>query len=307
MIEQSATGRGQVADAARPLAGPQQSAVARFRRRHTGKAVAYLVLTFMAVVSLFPFLWMISTSLKGQGQIFAYPPSLIPDPIVWSNYPGVFDTLPFHRFFLNTTFYTLMVVLGQVLFCSLAGYAFARLQFPGRDMIFVLYLATLMIPATVTFVPSFILMREFGWYNTIWAMTVPGMFGSAFGTFLMRQFMLTIPSELDDAAIIDGASKLRIYLEIIVPLTKPAMAVLAVFTITTVWNDFIWPLIMLADEDLYTLTLGLARFQGGMQSYTFWAGLMAAATMTIAPLVAIFIVAQRFFTEGISLTGMGGR
>ena len=286
---------------------PHRSSVARFRRRYAGKFVAFVVLSFMALVSIFPFVWMISTSLKGQGQIFAWPPELIPDPVVWSNYPDVFDQMPFHRFFFNTAFYTSAVVAGQLLFCSLAGYAFARLQFPGRDVIFVLYLATLMIPATVTFVPSFILMREFGWYNTIWAMTIPGMLGSAFGTFLMRQFMLTIPSELDDAAVIDGASKLRIYLQIIVPLTKPAMAVLAVFTITTVWNDFIWPLIMLADEELYTLTLGLASFQGGMQSYTYWAGLMAAATMTITPLVLIFIFAQRFFTEGISLTGMGGR
>jgi len=307
MAEQSATVSSQGSSAVSGVSTPHESSLTRFRRRHAGKVVAYVVLSITAIVSIFPFLWMVSTSLKGQGQIFAWPPKLIPDPVVWSNYPEVFDTLPFHRFFLNTAFYTSMVVLGQVVFCSLAGYAFARLQFPGRDLIFVLYLGTLMIPATVTFVPSFIIMREFGWYNTIWAMTIPGMFGSAFGTFLMRQFMLTIPSELDDAAIIDGASKLRIFLEVIVPLSRPAMAVLAVFTITTVWNDFIWPLIMLADQDLYTLTLGLARFQGGMQSYTFWAGLMAAATMTIAPLVLIFLFAQRFFTEGISLTGMGGR
>ncbi len=306
MVEHSAVAPAQGSPAT-SIITPRQSTLSRIHRRYTGKVAAYLMLSLMALVSIFPFLWMISTSLKGQGQIFAWPPTLIPDPVVWSNYPGVFDTLPFFRFFLNTAFYTSMVVLGQVVFCSLAGYAFARLEFPGRDLIFVLYLATLMIPATVTFVPSFIMMREFGWFNTIWAMTIPGMFGSAFGTFLMRQFMLTIPSELDDAAIIDGAGKLRVFLEVIVPLSKPAMAVLAVFTITTVWNDFIWPLIMLSDENLYTLTLGLARFQGGMQSYTYWAGLMAAATMTVAPLVIIFIFAQKFFTEGISLTGMGGR
>lgn len=307
MTAQTTVVRPQEKTSGRHFVEPHQSAVARFNRRFAGKAVAYLVLSFMALVSIFPFLWMVSTSLKGPGQIFAWPPQLVPDPLLWSNYPGVFETMPFHRYFLNTVFYTTAVVCGQLLFCSLAGFAFARLQFPGRDLIFVLYLATLMIPATVTFVPSFIIMREFGWYNTIWAMTIPGMFGSAFGTFLMRQFMLTIPSELDDAAVIDGASKIRIFLQIIAPLSKPAMAVLAVFTITTVWNDFVWPLIMLADRDLYTLTLGLASFQGGMQSYTYWAGLMAAATMTIAPLILIFLFAQRFFTEGISLTGMGGR
>jgi multiple sugar transport system permease protein len=283
------------------------NALTRFARKHLGQVVAYIVLTAMSLVSIFPFIWSISTSLKTADQIFAWPPKLIPDPIRWANYPQVFDTLPFERFFLNTLFYTSAVTIGQLVFCSLAGYAFARLRFPGRDLFFFLYLATMMIPGSVTLVPSFQLMRWFGWVDTIWAMTIPGMFGSAFGTFLMRQFFLTIPSELDDAATIDGASKLRIYWQIILPLGKPAMAVLAVFTIQAVWNDFVWPLVMLHNQDLFTLTLGLARFNGGMQSYTFWAGLMAAATMTIAPLILIFIVAQRFFTEGISLTGMGGR
>lgn len=279
----------------------------RVLKHYGGKTIAYIVLAFMSLVAIFPLLWMISTSLKTADQIFVWPPKLIPDPIQWSNYPGVFDTLPFGRFFLNTVFYTSAVTIGQLLFCSLAGYAFARLKFPGRDMIFYLYLGTMMIPGSVTLVPSFILMRWFHWVDTMWAMTVPGMLGSAFGTFLMRQFFLTIPKELDDAATIDGANKLRIFWQIILPLGKPALAVLGVFTITTVWNDFIWPLVMLHDQNLFTLTLGLYRFNGSMQSYTFWAGMMAAATMTIAPLIIIFLCAQRFFTEGISLTGMGGR
>jgi multiple sugar transport system permease protein len=270
-------------------------------------AVSYTVLTITALISIIPFLWMISTSLKSSGAIFTWPPQLFPDPIVWGNYREVFEQVPFERYFLNTLFYSSMVVAGQLLFCSLAGYAFARLVFPGRDAIFMLYLGTMMIPATVTLVPSFILMRWFDWVDTIWAMTIPGMFGSAFGTFLMRQFFLTIPKDLDDAAVIDGASKWRIFWQIILPHGKPALAVLGVFTITTVWNDFMWPLIMLHSRELYTLNLGLASFQGGMQSYTFWAGLMAAATMTVAPLIVIYMFTQRFFTEGISLTGMGGR
>jgi len=286
---------------------PEASPVGRAIRKIVPQLVAYLVLSITAVVSILPFLWMVSTSLKGDGQIFTWPPQLIPDPFVWSNYQKVFEQVPFERYFLNTLFYSSMVLCGQLLFCSLAGYAFARLQFPGRDVIFMLYLGTMMIPATVTLVPSFILMRWFGWVDTIWAMTVPGMFGSAFGTFLMRQFMLTIPKDLDDAAVIDGASKWRIYWQIVLPLTKPALAVLGVFTITTVWNDFMWPLIMLHSKDLYTLNLGLASFRGGMQSYTFWAGLMAAATMTVTPLIVIYLFTQRFFTQGISLTGMGGR
>ena len=170
-----------------------------------------------------------------------------------------------------------------------------------------LYLGTMMIPATATLVPSFILMRWFGWMDTIWAMTIPGMFGSAFGTFLMRQFMMTILRDLDAAAVIDGASRWRIYWEIVLPLTKPALAVLGVFTVSTVWNDFMWPLIMLRFNDLYTLTLGLASFNSGMRYYTFWAGQMAASTMTVAPLILIYLITQGYFTAGISLTGMGGR
>lgn len=286
---------------------PQQAQVRRLLRRYGGPAISYVVLTFMSVVALFPLAWMVSTSFKGRGQIFVWPPKLIPDPIVWKNYPNVFDIIPFGRFFLNTLLYTSMVTFGQLVFCSLAGFAFARLKFPGRDVLFLLYLATLMIPNTVTLVPSFILMRWLGWIDTIWVMTIPGMLGSAFGTFLMRQFFLTIPSELDDAATIDGASRFRIYWEINLPLAKPALAVLAVFTITYVWNDFVWPLIMLNDQNLYTLTLGLTAFQRGIQSQTYWAELMAGATMTVAPLILVFVFTQRFFTEGIALTGSGGR
>jgi multiple sugar transport system permease protein len=271
------------------------------------RVLAYFVLSAMALLSLLPFLWMISTSLKGQGQLYTWPPEVIPNPAIWSNYSSVFDIVPFERFFLNTVFYAGAVTIGQLTFCSLAGFAFARLRFPGRDLLFMLYLGTLMIPTTVTLVPSFILMRWFDWVNTAWAMTVPGMLGGAFGTFLMRQFFLTIPAELDDAATVDGAGRFRIFWQINLPLAKPGLAVLAVFTVTYVWNDFVWPLIMLHDENLYTLTVGLDTLRGGIQSQTFWAELMAGATMAIAPLIVIFVFTQRFFTEGISFTGTGGR
>ena len=284
-----------------------QSRSSRWLTRYGGKIIAYVVLAIMAVVSLFPFAWMISTSLKGPGQIFVWPPKAIPDPIAWENYSKVFEIAPFGRYFVNTLFYTSAVTIGQLVFCSLAGFAFARLRFPGRDLLFMLYLGTLMIPHTVTLVPSFILMRWFGWVDTIWAMTIPGMLGGAFGTFLMRQFFLTIPAELDDAATVDGATRFRIFWEINLPLAKPALAVLAVFTITYVWNDFLWPLIMLNDRNLYTITLGLSAFRGGIQSQTYWAELMAGATMAVAPLIIIFFFTQRFFTAGISFTGTGGR
>ena len=295
---------------ARPMQFVATEGQTRSRRlvgKYGGKVLSYVVLTVMAFISLFPFFWMVSTSLKGRGQIFVWPPKAIPDPIVWENYSTVFEIAPFERYVLNTLFYTSAVTIGQLVFCSLAGFAFARLRFPGRDPLFLLYLGTLMIPHTVTLVPSFILMRWFHWVDTIWAMTIPGMLGGAFGTFLMRQFFLTIPAELDDAATVDGASRFRIYWEINLPLAKPALAVLAVFTITYVWNDYLWPLIMLNNRDLYTVTLGLAAFRGGIQSQTYWAELMAGAAMAVAPLIIIFIFTQRFFTAGISLTGTGGR
>jgi multiple sugar transport system permease protein len=284
-----------------------QARTSRLIRRHGTQLIAYIALTLAALISLGPFIWMVSTSLKGAGQLFAWPPQLIPNPIMWDTYPRVFDIVPFGRFFLNTVFYAFAVTIGQLTFCSTAGYAFARLRFPGRDLLFMLYLGTLMIPVTVTLVPSFILMRWFHWVNTPWAMTIPGMLGGAFGTFLMRQFFLTIPAELDDAATIDGANRFRIFWQINLPLAKPGLAVLALFTVTYVWNDFLWPLVMLHDQELYTLTLGLNAFRGGIQSQTFWAELMAGATMAVGPLILLFLFTQRFFREGISFTGTGGR
>jgi multiple sugar transport system permease protein len=265
-------------------------------------------LTILAIVFLLPFIWMVSTSLKGQGQIFVYPPNFIPSPVLLGNYPLVFDKIPMWHYFLNTIFYASAVTVGQLAFCSLAGYVFARLTFPGRDLLFALYLATMMIPASVTIVPSYILMRTFGWVNTVQSMTIPGMLGSAFGTFLLRQFFMTIPKELDEAATIDGAGPFRIFWQIILPLAKPALTVLAIFTVLYVWNDFVWPLIMLRDEKLYTLTLGLARFGGpGYQAYTDWPLVMAAATLSTIPLLLIFLFTQRFFIRGIALTGISGR
>ena len=281
----------------------------RARRQKTAKnAFYYGVLTVLAIIFLLPFIWMVSTSLKGQGQIFSYPPDFIPHPPQWANYPLVFSKIPLWRYFFNTAFYATAVTLGQLTCCSLAGYAFARLTFPGRNLLFVLYLATMMIPASVTIVPSYILMRSFSWVNTVQAMTIPGMFGSAFGTFLMRQFFMTIPKELDEAATIDGASKFRIFWQIILPLAKPALTVLAIFTVLYVWNDFVWPLIMLRNDNLKTLTLGLAQFGGpGYQAYTDWPLVMAAAALSTVPLLLIFLFTQRFFIRGIALTGIAGR
>jgi multiple sugar transport system permease protein len=212
--------------------------------------------------------------------------------------------MPFWRMFFNTVVYAGCVTAGQVFFCSLAGYAFARLQFRGRDTLFVLYLGTLMVPLTVTVIPQFILMRTVGWVDTPWAMIVPGLFGSAFGTFLMRQFFRTLPTDLEEAAILDGCSPWQIYWRILLPHARPAVMVLAVLTWLNVWNDFLWPLLMLQRDSLATLTLGLVRLRG--EYVARWPIIMAASMLIMVPLVIIYAVAQRSFVRGIAVTGMGG-
>lgn len=309
--------RGGVGEVGLPMQRGTVSAAAGTHRRWgplgRGKRVAnrflvYGLLIVVALIATIPFLWMASTSLKTVTESSTYPPTLLPSLPQWHDYADVFNAVPILTFFRNTVFYSGMVTVGQLLFCSSAAFAFARLRFPGREPLFLIYLATLMIPTAVTLVPSFILMKWFHWLDTIWVMTVPGMFGSAFGTFLLRQFMLGIPRDLDEAATIDGAGPLRIYWQIILPLTGSALTVLAVLTIMTVWNDFTWPLVMLNSSSVTTLTLGLALFAtGGTEEFTNVPLLMAAATMTIAPLILIFFVAQRYFVRGIALTGFGGR
>ena len=266
-------------------------------------ALLYAVLISMSWCALFPILWGLSGSLKSQAEIGA--PNLLPAHPQWSNYTEVFRLMPFWRMFGNTVLYAGCVTAGQVFFCSLAGYAFARLEFRGRDTLFVLYLATLMVPLTVTVIPQFILMRTFGWTDTPWAMIVPGLFGTAFGTYLMRQFFRTLPTDLEKAAIIDGCSPWQIYWRILLPHTKPAVMVLAVLTWVSVWNDFLWPLVMIQRDSIATLNLGLVRLGG--QYVADWPVLMAASMLILLPLIVIYGVAQRAFVRGIALSGFGGR
>jgi multiple sugar transport system permease protein len=264
--------------------------------------VLYATLTAIATCALFPILWAISGSLKTAGEVTM--PTLFPAHPQWSNYRDVFAVMPFWRMFFNSVLYAGCVSVGQVFFCSLAGYAFARLRFRGRDTLFVLYLGTLMVPLTVTVIPQFILMRVAGLTDTPWAMIVPGLFGSAFGTYLMRQFFRTMPDELEEAAILDGCSPWQIYWRILLPHAKPAMMVLAVLTWVNVWNDFLWPLLMIQRSSIATLTLGLVRMQG---EYTArWPVLMAASILILLPLLLVYAIAQRAFIRGIAVTGLGG-
>ncbi|OHV05903.1 carbohydrate ABC transporter permease [Mycobacterium talmoniae] len=263
----------------------------------------YTVLIGIAWCALFPILWALSGSLKQQAEVTE--PILFPAHPQWSNYVDVFTRMPFLRMFVNTVLYAGCVTAGQVFFCSLAGYAFARLPFKGRDTLFVLYLGTLMVPLTVTVIPQFILMRVFGWTDTVWAMIVPGLFGSAFGTYLMRQFFRTLPIDLEEAAILDGCSSWQVYWRILLPHAKPAVLVLAVLTWVNVWNDFLWPLLMIQRKSIATLTLGLVWMQG--QYVAEWPVLMAASMLILVPLVLVYAIAQRAFISGIAMTGFGGR
>lgn len=258
----------------------------------------------VALLFLIPFLWMISSSLKPNYQIFAVPPQWIPNPPQWDNYSKALTTLPFDRYMVNTAIITALTIVGHVVSCTLIAYAFARLRAPGRDVLFLVVLATMMLPYPVTMVPLYVLFKQLGWINTFLPLTVPAFFGSAFYIFLLRQFFLTIPPDFEDAAIIDGANTLQILWRVILPLSMPAVATVAIFTFQAAWNDFMAPLIYLQKPELYTVTLGLQFFRS---TYTTnWAYLMAASLVTSLPVIVVFFLAQRYFIEGITLSGVKG-
>ena len=270
-------------------------------KQNLWKFLWYLILTSGAITMLIPFFWMVSTSLKDIASVFSYPPQWIPKPVVWRNYIDVCRAFPFFRFYLNSFIVAVSQTIGVLLTSSLAAYAFARLNFPGRDKIFLLYLSTLMVPGAVVMIPTFILMRIIGWVDTYKALIIPGIF-SVYGTFMLRQFFLSLPTSLEESAKIDGYSKLGIYRHVIIPLSKPALATLATITFVGSWNNFMWPLIMINSMEKKTLPVGLASFQGLYS--TNWPLLMAATVMTMIPSIIIFAFTQRYFIEGIKLTGV---
>ena len=253
---------------------------------------------------LLPFIWMLSTSLKTPADTFAYPPVWIPSQIVWGNYTKAVSVMPFGRFYLNSLFVTVSVTVLQILTSSLAAFAFARLRFRGRNMLFLLYLATLMIPFQVTMIPNFILVRLLGWYDTYQALILPPAF-SAFSTFLLRQYFMGIPLDLDEAARIDGASSFRIWWSVILPLSGPVLAALAIFVSLNTWNEFLWPLIITNSPEMRTLPVGLSTFQG--QFKVEWNLLMAGSVIAMLPVLIVYIIGQRWFIRGIAMSGMGGR
>lgn len=268
-----------------------------------GRAARYVLLSVLAVIMAGPFLWMLSASLQGQGDVFRVPPRWIPDPPRFSNYGEILERMPFVQFFLNSTKIAGLATIGQVLSCSLAAYAFARMRFRGSTVLYGVLLATMMIPAQVTMIPSFMIMRSLGWIDSHNALIVPAFFGGAFGTFLLRQFFATIPRELEDAACIDGAGKFRIYWQIILPLSKPALITLGLFTFMTYWGDLLGPVIYLSSTEKMTLTVGLANLQAGAMA-TRYDLLMAGALVSVVPMLVLFVVAQKWFVRGIAMTGM---
>lgn len=273
-------------------------------RRHIGyRIAAHIVLIAGSAIMLFPFIWTVATSLKDISEVFTFPPKLLGKELLWENYVKVWERYPFDHFFLNTVKITVIVVVGQLLTSSMAGYVFARLKFRGRETIFLLYLATIIIPVQVTVIPNFFQMKVYGLLDTHWSLILPGLV-SAFGTFLMRQFFLTIPAALEEAAKIDGCNPFGIYWRIFVPLSKPAMATLGIFICNGVWNDFYNPLIFLNSTNKMTLTLGLATMQGLYS--TDWPVLMAATTISIMPIIIVFLLAQDLFVRGVTLSGLKG-
>lgn len=268
------------------------------------RAASHLLLFIGCLVMALPFVWMFLSSLKTDPEIFVFPPRWLPETPQWSNYLDVMDSMPFNWFILNSLKIAFLTMCGQLLSCSLAAYAFARIRFPGRETLFLGWLACLMIPSQVTLIPQFLLFRSFGWLDTHYPLFVPSYFGAAFGTFLLRQFFLTIPSELEDAARIDGCSLFGIYWRIFLPLAKPALATLGVFVFMSSWNNLLGPVIYLSTYENMTLTVGLANFRG--QYTTEWALLMAGAVISVIPILVIYVTAQQYFVRGVVLSGIKG-
>lgn len=276
----------------------------RFRARSWKEKIAGLIgllfLMLVGVSCLVPFLWMASTSLMDTSEVVKFPPNLLPEQPLWTNYSNALTAFPFPRFFLNTVIMAVGVIVGRVVITSMAGYAFARIDFPARNKIFFLFLATMMIPPTITLIPSFVIIASLGWVDTFYALIVPWL-NYVWGIFLLRQFLSTLPVSLEDAARIDGAGELAIFWRIFFPLAKPAVVVVIIFSFVDVWKAFMWPLIVTRSMEMRTIELGVAMFAGAYSvNFPYQ---MAAATAVAIPIIVIYLVAQKYFIEGINLAG----
>lgn len=289
-------------------------------RRHWADIAVYIVLTLGAITMLVPFVWMAVTSIKQPGEVFAPGGGIkwLPEHFFWrdtmingvkvrawwGNYPDAWNEINILRLYLSSIFVAVVGTFGQVLTSSMAAYAFARLRFPGRDKLFFAYLATMMIPGSVTMIPLFVILKQLHWINSYPGLIIPGLF-SAYGTFMLRQFFMGLPTELEDAAKIDGSGYLGIWMRVILPLSKPALATLTTFTFMGFWGSYMWPLVITVTEPLRTLPIGLRYFVG--QHATNYTQLMAGSMIAVIPVLLLFIFNQRYFVEGIKLSGLGGK
>ena len=267
------------------------------------RVLLYIVLILIAVIMVLPFLWMLSTSLKTQYDAVKIPPVWIPDPPQWENYVKLFTEQPMFQFMLNTIKIVFFVVLGQLFFSSLAAYSFARISFKGRNVVFFFYIATLMVPGQVTMIPTYLMFAKAGLTDNHLALILPAFF-SAFGVFLLRQFFMSLPRELEEAAEIDGCNPFMTYWRIMLPLVVPAMLTLGVFTLMNTWNDYMGPLIYLSSPEKYTMTLGIAYFKGVYT--TQWNLVMAGSIVSVVPILIAYLCAQKYFIEGIAFSGVKG-
>jgi multiple sugar transport system permease protein len=265
---------------------------------------AHVLLISIGVLFGLPFYWLIATSLKPDAQIFKMPPVWVPHPAQWSNYPHALVYIPFFRYTFNTLTICVINVLGTVLSCSLVAYSLAKIRWRGRDLTFYTLLATMLLPGQVTLIPTFAIFKWLGWIGSYKPLVLPSFFGSAFYIFLLRQFFMTLPEELSDAARIDGCTEFGIYWRVILPLARPALATVALFTFIGAWNDFMGPLLYLTDERMYTLSMGLQFFVS--QHGAEWGMLMAASTVMTIPIIIVFFFAQKTFIQGVTVTGIKG-
>jgi len=286
----------------RPAKTTEKRTLSRFS---VGTLITILLVTCGAFIMLIPFVWMLSTSFKPSDALLTLPPQLIPENPTAEPYQQVVTRFPMLRVFFNSFVVAAMTTLGQLVLCSMSGYAFARFRFPGRNVLFYLYLATLMVPFAVTVTPLFIIVKSLGWTNSYAGLIIPPMF-SAFGTFLMRQFFLNLPRELEEASTLDGASTFTTFWRVILPITGPAFATLGIFSFMASWNNFLWPLLIVSEKKLMTLPLALSTLQGLYPGQTEWNLIMAGTVISVIPMIIVFLFAQRWVIQGVTASGLKG-
>ena len=289
---------------ARPLAGRRVTEQRRFNRKTVRSVLSHAALVTLSLIFLPPFLSLVTTSLKAEHQIFAFPPVWLPDPVTFQNYVTGLQFIPFVRYLSNTMIYCGLSVIGTILSSSLVAYSLARINWPGRTALFLIIVGTMMVPGQVTMIPLFLVFKTLGWLDSLKPLIVPHFFLQPFYIFLLRQFFMTIPRALDEAARIDGASEWQIYSQVVMPLSKPVLASVGLFTFLNTWNDFLGPLVYLNSQENYTLSLGLAQFRG--QFTSLWGPMMAVTTVITVPVIIAFFFTQRMFIQGITLTGIKG-